>query len=191
MDIKFVNIEDITPYKTNPKIHTEEQIKAVAKSIKDFGWLQPLVLSDNNEIVIGHCRYLAAQRMELSAVPCYYACDMTDAQIKAARLADNKTNESLWDIDLLKEELESESLFNINMEDYGFIDNIFSGYPEELNGVDPTPDEMPDYDSEPATLYLNVIITYKDDQKGALEELLGINITKKIIRIEELINAKK
>ena len=70
MEIQEIKIEQIKPYKNNAKKHSETQIANVAESIKQFGWAQPIVLDSNKEIIIGHCRYLAAQRLGMLEVPC-------------------------------------------------------------------------------------------------------------------------
>ena len=70
MIVNKINIQDIKPYKNNAKKHDETQIKNVAESIKQFGFVQPIVLDKNNEIVIGHCRYEASKLLGLEEVPC-------------------------------------------------------------------------------------------------------------------------
>ena len=119
MNIKEVKISDIRAYGKNAKKHNDDQVKAIAKSIEKFGFRQPLVIDKNNEIVVGHGRYLAAVQLGIEVVPCEYADDLTDDQIKAYRLADNKLNESPWDFDLVDAELTSIST-DIDMSDFGF-----------------------------------------------------------------------
>ena len=89
----------------NTKKHDETQIKNVAESIKKYGWVQPLVIDDDGTIVIGHCRALAAERLGMEEVPCVVVSDLTEEEINALRIVDNKTNESPWDFDLLSAEL--------------------------------------------------------------------------------------
>lgn len=106
--MKTVNIKlnDIIPYKNNAKKHDRTQINNVAESIKQFGMVQPLVLDKNNEIVIGHCRYEALKKLGEKEAPCVMADDLTEEQIKKLRNLDNKLNESEWDYDLLKFDIE-------------------------------------------------------------------------------------
>lgn len=106
--MKTVNIKlnDIIPYKNNAKKHNRTQINNVAESIKQFGMVQPLVLDKNNEIVIGHCRYEALKKLGEKEAPCVMADDLTEEQIKKLRNLDNKLNESDWDYDLLKFDIE-------------------------------------------------------------------------------------
>ena len=92
LEIKYVNINDITPYENNPRIN-EEAIPLVAKSIEEFGFRNPIIIDKNNVIVCGHTRYEAAKRLEMEELPCLYADDLTEEQIRAFRLADNKVSE--------------------------------------------------------------------------------------------------
>lgn len=103
MIVNKINIQDIKPYENNAKKHDETQIKNVAESIKQFGFVQPIVLDKNNEIVIGHCRYEASKLLGLEEVPCVRVDDLTDEQVKKLRIVDNKANESPWDFDLLEQ----------------------------------------------------------------------------------------
>lgn len=122
MNIKEVKTSDIKAYNKNAKKHSEEQIAAIAKSIEKFGFRQPLVIDNHNEIVVGHGRYFAALKLGIETIPCEYADDLTDEEIKAYRLVDNKLNESPWDFNLMDEELEAIKNFDLglNMSDFGF-----------------------------------------------------------------------
>lgn len=111
-------IAEIKPYKLNAKKHDQSQIQHVANSIKEFGFVQPIVIDENNEIVIGHCRYEASKLLGMKEVPVLKVGELTPQQVKALRLADNKTNESEWDFDLLNDELDD--ILDIDMEDFGF-----------------------------------------------------------------------
>lgn len=106
MNTKMVALSSIHPYSKNAKEHDKKQIKNIAESIRQYGWTQPLVLDKNNEIVIGHGRYYAAQLLGEEKVPCLYVTDLSDNDVKALRIADNKLNESAWDMKLLAEEIE-------------------------------------------------------------------------------------
>ena len=102
LKIELVEIGNIKPYKNNAKKHPAEQVANIAKSIDTLGFRQPIVADKNGVIIIGHGRYLAAKQLGLNKVPCHYAVDLTDEQVKKLRLLDNKLNESEWDLDLLK-----------------------------------------------------------------------------------------
>lgn len=105
-DVVYIKLGEIRPYEKNTKKHPKEQIEDVAESIKSFGFKQPLVLDKNNVIIIGHCRYEASKLLGLDEIPCIIADDLNDEQVRKLRIADNKTNESDWDLDMLTAELE-------------------------------------------------------------------------------------
>lgn len=124
IDIKIeeINLGDLKAYENNPRINNKA-VKYVADSIKKFGFLVPVVIDKDNVIVCGHTRYLASQELNLKTVPCIRAENLTDKQIKAFRIADNKIHEkSSWNNDLLKEELTQLQDFGFDLEDFGFLD---------------------------------------------------------------------
>lgn len=98
-------IKELKPYKKNAKKHPKEQVERIANSIKEFGFTQPVLVDKNNCVVAGHGRILGAKAAGLKEVPTLCLDDLTEEQIKAYRLADNKLNESDWDFGLLDEEL--------------------------------------------------------------------------------------
>ena len=105
MNIVEREVDKLIPYSKNAKKHDEAQISNVAESIKQFGFVQPVVVDKNGVIVIGHCRTLAAKKLGMKTVPCVMVDELTDEQVRALRIIDNKTNESPWDMELLAEEL--------------------------------------------------------------------------------------
>ena len=120
MKIEYMSPEDLIPYEQNAKIHPPEQVEHIANSIKAFGWQQPIVIDKDNVVVIGHGRLLAAKSLMLDTVPVTRADELTEEQIKALRLADNKTNESPYDIGKLDLELAELSISGFDMEQFGF-----------------------------------------------------------------------
>lgn len=120
MEVKNVQIGDIRPYEKNPRIN-KDAVEYVSNSIKEFGFQQPIVVDKDMIVIAGHTRLKAAKKLKLKEVPVVIADNLTEEQVKAYRLADNKTNEfSVWDFDLLDEEL-----FNVcdkEMELFGFLD---------------------------------------------------------------------
>jgi len=105
-DVELVETDTLIPYTNNPKEHPDEQVKKIASSIKNYGWDQPIVVDENNEIIKGHGRLQAAELLDLSEVPIIRREDLTDAEKKASRIADNKTAESAWIDDALETEIE-------------------------------------------------------------------------------------
>lgn len=129
MQIIQKKLADIVPYANNTKKHDETQIKNVAESIKKYGWVQPIVIDNDGTIVIGHCRALAAEKLGIEEVPCVVVTDLTEEEINALRIVDNKTNESPWDFDLLSAELPE-----IDLSDFEFD--------FEFGGEDYSPDDF-------------------------------------------------
>ena len=121
MEIILKRLNELKPYDKNPR-NNEEAVKYVANSIKEFGFKVPIIIDKDNVIVAGHTRYKASKKLELQEVPCIVADDLTEEQIKAFRIADNKVSEiAEWDNDILAIEMEDISEFD--MSDFGFIDN--------------------------------------------------------------------
>lgn len=117
MKILSLPLTDIRPYEKNPR-KNDNAVNAVAASIRQFGFLVPLVIDQAHIIVAGHTRYKAAQRLGMKTVPCVVADELSEDQIKAFRLADNKVSEAAqWDMDLLPLELAD---IIMPMTDFGF-----------------------------------------------------------------------
>lgn len=118
MQVKKVSIDKIKPYANNPR-NNNDGVDAVAESIKEFGWQQPIVVDKDNIIIVGHTRYKAAEKLGLKSVPIVVADNLSPEQVKAYRLADNKTGELTdWNDKLLQSELDG--ITNIDMADFGF-----------------------------------------------------------------------
>lgn len=118
MNINWVTLGEIHPYEKNPR-QNEDAVQYVANSIKEFGWKQPIVVDKDGVIIAGHTRYKAAKKLGLEKVPVITADDLTEEQVKAYRLADNKTAEIAdWDFEKLDEELNK--IVDIDMSDFGF-----------------------------------------------------------------------
>src|SRR5436190_4873566 len=101
MHIEMWAIGRVKPYANNPRVN-DDAIDAVARSIQEFGWRQPIVVDSNGVIVVGHTRWKAAQKLKLTEVPVHVATDLTPEQLRAYRIADNKLNELAdWNANLL------------------------------------------------------------------------------------------
>ena len=146
MQIHIISIHDIRAYENNPRKIPEEAIDKVANSIKEFGFKVPVILDKDNIIVAGHTRILAAKKLNIEEIPCIIADDLTDEQIKAFRLADNKLSElSGWNFEKLDIELEG---INLDMTEFGFdinselkIDDFFT--PAEIKEKEPKKIQCP------------------------------------------------
>jgi ParB family chromosome partitioning protein len=118
MKIIDVSMDQLKPYEKNPR-KNDMSVDYVAESIAQFGFKVPILIDKNNIIIAGHTRYKAAKKLGFKTVPCIVADDLTEEQVKAFRLVDNKVSEnSEWDLDLL--EFELDSIFDIDMEGFGF-----------------------------------------------------------------------
>ena len=126
MNIKNIAIDKIVPYSKNTKKHDTTQISNVAESIKQYGFVQPIVIDKNNVVVIGHCRLLAAKKLKMADVPCVCVEDLTEEQVKALRIVDNKSNESPWDFNFLADELA-----DLDLSDFDFDFGIDTDAEEE------------------------------------------------------------
>ena len=138
MEVRNISIKDLIPYDRNTKKHDKTQINNVAESIKQYGFVQPIVIDKNDVVVIGHCRLLAAKQLKMKEVPCVCVEDLTDEQVKALRIVDNKSNESEWDFDILTDELAELDFDGFDF-DFGL----------ESDGEDYSPDEFGDKFSLP------------------------------------------
>lgn len=118
-DIVFKNPAELIPYEKNPRNIGEDAVNAVAESIKEFGFRNPILVDKDNVIIAGHTRQLASLKLNLPVVPVIVCDDLTDKQVKALRLADNKTNELAgWNFGELDTELAD--LADFDMERFGF-----------------------------------------------------------------------
>lgn len=148
MKVITVPIDKVVPYDKNPR-NNDDAVEPTAESIKQFGWQQPIVVDKNNIIVAGHTRYKAAKKLKLKEVPIVYAQHkdgtwLTEEEVNAYRLADNKTGElAEWDDDLLAGELDD--ITDIDMSDFGFdvSDDIEQSEEAKDDDFDEEPPEEP------------------------------------------------
>lgn len=168
MNVVYKKLREITPYDKNAEKHDKTQIANVAESIKQYGFVQPIVIDRDGVIVIGHCRALAAKKLGMKEVPCVCVDDLTPEQVNALRLVDNKSNESDWDFDLLKDELPELDLSDFDFDfDFGL----------EADGEDYSPDEFGDEFSLPdgdKPEICQMTFTLHQQQKELIEYAISI-----------------
>lgn len=173
MKIIDMSISELKPYDKNPR-KNDESVKYVAESIKQFGFKVPIVIDKNNIIVAGHTRYKAAKELQLETVPCIVADDLTDEQIKAFRLADNKVSEtSEWDYDLL--EFELDDIFDIDMQGFGF--DVDLDIDENNNGFSHIEDLLNDVGistggGSKLKRYFDLTLSFPDEEKETINDYL-------------------
>lgn len=166
LNVVYKKLREITPYDKNAKKHDKTQIANVAESIKQYGFVQPIVIDRDGVIVIGHCRALAAKKLGMKEVPCVCVDDLTPEQVNALRLVDNKSNESDWDFDLLKDELPE-----LDLSDFDFDFGL------EADGEDYSPDEFGDEFSLPdgdKPEICQMTFTLHQQQKELIEYAISI-----------------
>lgn len=133
MKIQMMDIDSIHPYENNPR-KNEKAIDAVASSIKQFGFKNPIIVDKDNVIISGHTRRLAAISLGLKEVPVIVGDDLTEEQVKAFRLADNRVAElAVWDEDLLKQEMAK--VLDMDLVDFGFKQEVIDEILEDDIGI--------------------------------------------------------
>lgn len=145
MEIIEVGVGDLKPYEHNPR-NNDDAVAAVAKSIEEFGFKVPIIIDKDNCIVCGHTRMKAAMVLGLEKVPCIIADDLSEEQIKAFRLADNKVSElATWDMEALEKELSEldEMDLDFDMSDFGFEPSEIGGGTEQVE-EDDFQEELPE-----------------------------------------------
>lgn len=174
LNIVYKPIKELKPYKKNAKKHSKEQVEQIANSIKEFGFTQPVIIDKHNSVVAGHGRILGAKKAGLKQVPTVCLEDLTEEQIKAYRLVDNKLNESEWDYSLLDEELE-------NLEED--IDMNLFGFDEDVDLTDAFEYETKDKIEKN---FFVVSLAFPKDEKETIMKYLNKNKEK----VQEIIRKK-
>lgn len=178
MQIIEKKIDEIIPYINNPR-NNDAAVETVAASIKEFGFKQPIVIDKDGVIVAGHTRHKAAKRLGLATVPCIMADDLTEQQIKAYRLADNKVAElATWDAELLTIELDA--ITELDMVEFGF-ESFGDDDTEQKKDIEE--DEIPNVPDEPTAKLGDIY------QLGRHRLICGDSTDAKVI--ETLMDGKK
>jgi 16S rRNA G966 N2-methylase RsmD len=160
LEVKYLPINALQPHPLNARIHSKHQIRAIGKSIRSYGFTSPILVDRKNRIIAGHGRVEGAKEAGLEFVPTICLEDLTDEQIRAYRIADNKLAETPWDLDILSAELLALENTNIDLTDTGFemgeIDAILEGAkakPAEEE-IPPAPDSNQKPVSRPSDLWV-------------------------------------
>lgn len=134
--VQYQDVSQIHPYENNPR-NNEAAIEPVAQSIKSFGFRVPILIDRKGTIIAGHTRYEAAKRLGMDKVPCILVDDLTDAQIRAYRIADNKVSEaSSWNDDVLRAEMEALKALDVDLDSTGFNDVELDGLLRDMDDSD-------------------------------------------------------
>ena len=176
LKIIYKDINDLQMYENNPRKNSDA-VQFVVNSIQQFGFKNPIIIDKNNTIVCGHTRYKAARRLKMATVPCIMADDLSEDQIRAFRLADNKVAEmATWDYDRLEQEFALIDPMEFDIADFGFFPNYEQDEEEE---------EEDDFDegssSGEKTYCLVIDCESKAEQKDTYERLAKMGIIAKMM----------
>lgn len=170
-DYKVVQVEKLVPYARNSRTHSPEQVDQIAASIKEFGFLNPIIIDGDSGIVAGHGRVLAAQKLGLSELPCIEAKHLTDAQRKAYVIADNKLALNAgWDNDLLRVEFDELAQAGFDLSLTGFSLDEIDGLQFDSDCETDMP-ELADGDKEP---YQQKTFTLHDEQAAIVDDAIAL-----------------
>lgn len=173
MKITTKKLEDIIPYERNNRTHDQTQIDRLANSIKDFGFNQPIVLDKSGVIVAGHGRYFAAKKLKLDAIPCVVKDDLSDAQLRAYRILDNKLqNDSTWEFSNLELELDMLQQDGFELEPWGL---------ESLKLPDKDPLDEPEQENKDREYLIVITCQNESDQRIKFEHLETLEWQAKLI----------
>jgi|11BtaG_2_1085332.scaffolds.fasta_scaffold10011_3 DNA modification methylase len=152
MLVTHEKVEDLIPYASNSRTHSEQQIAQIAASIREFGWTNPVLINDENSIIAGHGRLLAARQLKMTEVPCIKLDHLTKSQQKALVIADNQLALNAgWDVEMLKAEISGLDTDGFDLDLLGFDSDFLDGFLiEETEGLTDE-DAVPDVPEEPET----------------------------------------
>ena len=184
MKIVEIELDKLKPFKNNPRKHTDEQIEQIAKSIEEFGFLNPILVDEKNTILAGHGRYMASQTINLKRVPVVIAENLSKEQKQALVIADNKiASNSTWDENLLWDQIRE-------LNDKGFDLNILAFEEMEILPMlnigqvvdDPSTEwvDMPDYDQENLMPKKTLLVHFENEEdRQEFSKLVKQNLTEK------------
>jgi hypothetical protein len=144
LGIKYISVDELAPYAMNARVHSEEQIQDLARSIQEFGFVNPVLLGDDGVIIAGHGRVEAAKVAGLTKVPCIVLSHLNEKQRRALTLADNRiTLKSSWDFEKVSAELSKLAEMDYDLSVTGFTDDELDSFLRMDAGI------MPDYEAAP------------------------------------------
>ena len=158
-EIKTLQVKDLIPYARNSRTHDDYQVNQIVSSIKEFGFTNPILVDDDNSIIAGHGRLMAAQKLGLKEVPTINLGYLTDAQKKAYVIADNRLALNAgWDLDMLKLEIDDLGELDFDVDILGFTDdelkNILADKNDGLVDEDQVPDVQDEHITKPGDLWI-------------------------------------
>ena len=167
--IEYVKTNNLIPYARNSRTHSDEQIAQVAASIKEFGFTNPVLIDQDDGIIAGHGRVMAATRLKLDEVPCIRLSHLSETQKRAYIIADNKLAlNSGWDDELLALEIKDLQEMDFDIELLGFDESEI----EDILGLEEDDDFEPDLNSDDREPIRNMTFTVSDEQHATIEDVL-------------------
>lgn len=165
MNIKQINIDELKPYEQNPRVN-DKAVLGIMNSIQEYGFLVPMVIDRDMTIVTGHTRWKAGKRLGLETVPCIVAEDLTEQQINAFRIADNRLAEnSVWDEELLSSELRKLKKEGMDLQKTGFsfgeVEELLASAKAELETAN---EKLPEMELKSFESYDYVVFVFDDLQ---------------------------
>ena len=174
LQIIYKDIDDLQMYENNPRKNSDA-VQYVMNSIQQFGFKNPIIIDKDNMIVCGHTRYKAARRLKMATVPCIMADDLSEDQIRAFRLADNKVAEmSTWDYERLEQEFSLLDPMEFDIADFGFFPNY---EPDEDDEEEEEEEVVP----SPPSYSLVIDCESKKEQKDTYDRLMKMGIVARMI----------
>jgi ParB-like chromosome segregation protein Spo0J len=164
--IEYMKTADLVPYANNARTHSPEQVAQIAGSIKEFGFTNPVLIDEENGIIAGHGRLMAADKLNLEQVPCIRLAGLSEAQRKAYIIADNQIAlNSGWDVETLRVEVERLSELDFELDLLGFEEDAI----EKLLDIDAELPHLPDGDKNP---FQQKTFTLHDEQAGSVDDAI-------------------
>ena len=183
METKEINLENLKPYKNNPRVHSKEQIIQIANSINELGFLNPILTDENNMILAGHGRFMAAVHLNLDVAPVIQIDGLTEAQKKAFVIADNKiAMNSTWDQNSLWNEIRELNVLGFDLNILGFEDMELLPIVDDGSVDDPMGEwvNMPEYIQDDLTAHRTVYVHFRNDEDvAAFFKIMKQNHTEK------------
>ena len=137
LEVVYHNVDELIPYVNNSRTHTDDQIMQIVSSIKEFGFTNPILIDETQGIIAGHCRLLAAKKMDVKTVPTIALNNLTEAQRKAYVIADNQLAlNSGWDIEKLKIEIQGLDELDFDLDILGFNEEAILDLLNNVEEVD-------------------------------------------------------
>ena len=166
LSIEYKHVDDLIPYVNNSRTHSDEQVTQVAASIKEFGFTNPILIDENNGIIAGHGRLMAAKKLKLEQVPTITLVGLSDAQRKAYIITDNQLALNAgWDLDILRVEIEQLQELDFDLQLTGFDDNVIT----KLLDIDAEMPILPDGGKDP---FQQKTFTLHDEQAALVDDAI-------------------